>query len=551
MSTNPYAALYAQKLGTPPTAPTVAATGTSAAEPSMLQTIGTGAMNFGKGLVKGAGNTIRGIGNLESKIPGVKSLMPGDVQDYLGSEGENANQPHGIMQTLGKGVEQAGEFMLPGGAEEKAVSMLPKAAQTAGRIGASALSSGIVNKLQGGGFGTGAAAGAGGALLGAGMQAAAPKIAEGALGIRAAMRGRGRDIGQAVLDETSGIRPETIADSAKNKISSLYGERQALLDNASVKPNPVKGLLPAPSQEIPLHQQPFTPGRLSEPIRLNQPYDPTQPITSTSIRNAPAEIHPAWDNPGQLKPNEYIGQRAGTYGGRQPTQGVLVRPGATGGGPIPETLPNNVASLRPARNVLSEAMGNARSMEAPTLHGQVSNMHDFLHTGAVSGEPIPANITPSRLGRLQQGFSDEHLTWNPATHEMANAAGQRAYGAMTGELARTAPETVPLNSRISNLIPAQRAADSISRNAGTTQRVLGRFGAHTGALTLGGVGAAGGYKEGGVPGAIAGGLTGVLAPELIASPEGQMIAARTLSKAGSLRPLAAAALQQDRKKEAK
>jgi hypothetical protein len=174
-------------------------------------------------------------------------------------------------------------------------------------------------------------------------------------------------------------------------------------------------------------------------------------------------------------------------------------------------------------------------------------MSDFLHRGAVSGEQIPEHITPSHLSRLQQGFSDEHLTWNPDRHEMANAAGERAYGAMTGELGRTAPETVPLNSRISNLIPAQRAAESMSRGAPLTQRVLGRFGRPTGALMGGGIGAAAGAKEGGTPGAIAGGLTGLVAPELIASPEGQMILARSLNKAGGLRPAVGAALQLNRK----
>ena len=57
-----------------------------------------------------------------------------------------------------------------------------------------------------------------------------------------------------------------------------------------------------------------------------------------------------------------------------------------------------------------------------------------------------------------------------------------------------------------------------------------------------------GRREGGIPGAIAGGLTGVLAPELIASPEGQMLIARSLNKAGALKPLVGAALQADRNK---
>jgi hypothetical protein len=536
------------------------------AKPSMLQTIGQGALDFGKGIAKGGLNTIRGIGNLEGKIPGLKSLMPGDVQDYLGSEGEKMNATHGTAQAIGKGTEQAAEFMLPGGAEEKLAAKAPAMLRPLARIGASALSSGTVNKVQGGDFGTGAALGAGGSAIGQGMKAAAPIVAEGALGITKAMRGRGRDIGQAVLDETKGIRPESVAESAKGQISSLYGERQQLLDSASAKPNPVKGLLPAPKQEIPLAKSADVEGRLSQPIRLTQTDRPGPPMLQapslstpmasghqvefperlasgdTGIRQTDFGSHPG------MGQSQYIGQIPGERGGTGQPQGVLLRPGATGGGPIPEMLPNASASLRPARNVLSEAVGKARGMEAPTLHGQVSNMSDFLHRGAVSGEAIPENITPSHLGRLQQGFSDEHLTWNPATHQIANAAGQRAYGAMTGELGRVAPETLPLNSRISNLIPAQRAAESVSRNAPTLQRAAGRFGAHTGALTLGAAGAYEGRREGGIPGMIAGGVTGVLAPELIASPEGQMLVARSLNKAGSLKPAVGGLLQANRKK---
>jgi hypothetical protein len=48
---------------------------------------------------------------------------------------------------------------------------------------------------------------------------------------------------------------------------------------------------------------------------------------------------------------------------------------------------------------------------------------------------------------------------------------------------------------------------------------------------------------------IAGGVTGVLAPELIASPEGQMLVARSLNKAGSLKPAVGALLQGNRKKD--
>ena len=73
----------------------------------------------------------------------------------------------------------------------------------------------------------------------------------------------------------------------------------------------------------------------------------------------------------------------------------------------------------------------------------------------------------------------------------------------------------------------------------------------TGALTLGGIGALEGRREGGMPGMVAGGLTGVLAPELIASPEGQMALARTLGNVNGMKPAVGLLSQTNRKKEGK
>jgi hypothetical protein len=193
-------------------------------------------------------------------------------------------------------------------------------------------------------------------------------------------------------------------------------------------------------------------------------------------------------------------------------------------------------------------MGKAANQNAEGLHGQLGNMLDSLSQRFQTGEPIPENITPRQLFDLKRGFNEENLRWNPEMHDRALSTGRQAYNALDQELDRTVPESAGLNQRISSLIPVAQRAESISRGAPTLQRAAQRFGAHTGALTLGGIGGYQGYREGGVPGAIAGGLTGVLAPELIASPEGQMALARTLNKANGLRPLVGGALQLDRKK---
>ena len=171
------------------------------------------------------------------------------------------------------------------------------------------------------------------------------------------------------------------------------------------------------------------------------------------------------------------------------------------------------------------------------------NAEHALGTRFATGQPIPEQVTPRELLDLRRGFNEEHGRWNPELHEPTVAAGRRAYGGLTGEFHRVLPEAEPLDTRISNLIPVKNRAQITALGDNPMQKVLGRVGAHTGAATLGIGGALEGRREGGTPGMIVGGLTGLVAPELIASPEGQMIAARALNKAGALRPVVGGAAQ--------
>jgi hypothetical protein len=352
--------------------------------------------------------------------------------------------PEGIAQKIGYGGEQVGEFLAPGGLEKKGAAKLAELVPWAGRAAkplakvlTSGISAGAVNSAQGGSPITGAAMGAGGQIIGQGLKAAAPVMAETALGLPKAARAFGKTPGTALLDETRGIRPSTIAGSAQERL----GELNPQLESA------------ASSSRIP-------------------------------------------------------------------------------------------ASLLPARGIVSDAASKAANQNAEGLFNQLGKQGDFLDYGGPSGE-----VTPQKLLDLKRGFNEEHLRWNPEMHDRALSTGRQAYNALDQELDRTVPESAGLNQRISSLIPVAQRAESISRGAPTLQRAAQRFGAHTGALTLGGIGGYQGYREGGVPGAIAGGLTGVLAPELIASPEGQMALARTLYKMNGLRPLVGSALQLDRNKE--
>jgi hypothetical protein len=109
------------------------------------------------------------------------------------------------------------------------------------------------------------------------------------------------------------------------------------------------------------------------------------------------------------------------------------------------------------------------------------------------------------------------------------------------------PGAQQLNQRISSLIPAKTRAAVLSNAAPISQRIAGRMARPTGALASAGIGSAIGYERGGGAGAIAGGLTGLVVPEVLSSPTVQMAAARAAKNAPYVMPfLRGAALQEDR-----
>jgi hypothetical protein len=209
-------------------------------QPSMMQQAGTMAKDLGTGILKGAGSTANNIGHM---------LYPDFIAKHLtgtpsAEQQESYFAPKNTTQAVGKGAEQIGEFFIPGGAEEaageKLATMAPKLAKVAKPL-ARIAGTEAVNEAQGGTPGMGAAGGAAGELVGAGMRAMAPKLAESGLGITKADRAFGKTPGKAILNETKGFRPNTIADSGQQRLNELTPE----LESAVAKsPNPVS-LAPA------------------------------------------------------------------------------------------------------------------------------------------------------------------------------------------------------------------------------------------------------------------------------------------------------------------
>jgi hypothetical protein len=204
------------------------------------------------GAAKGVGSTVSNIDNLVSKVPVVGKtlttpLTSGDTSGQAIQQLQQRSAPANTPQSVGKGLEQAGEFLLPGAGEEKAASwftgkaaplvakvapVAEKAVNPVAKLLYGAGTSGAVNALQGGSFGAGAAAGGIASGIGQGMQAIAPAVAESAFGIRGVDRAAGRTPGQAILDETTGFKPSTVANQAQQKASSYTAQMENALDNA-------------------------------------------------------------------------------------------------------------------------------------------------------------------------------------------------------------------------------------------------------------------------------------------------------------------------------
>jgi hypothetical protein len=414
----------------------------AAPTPSLGSRMLSGVEDLGKGVAKSYGSAAANIDDLVAKhVPGgqflTTPLVGGKTSEQARQDLHAQSTPTNTAQKVGNFVGNASQFLIPGAAEEGAVAKGTALAGDAARfirpvarIGATALSSGTVNRAQGGGFGAGAAAGGIGAGAGELLNAAAPAVAEKALGIRGKFdRSFNKEPGKAALEETSGFRPETVAKSAGNRIGELSGQVE---DLAAQSPNTV--------------------------------------------------------------------------------------------------------DLTPSRNILHggqvKTLGNR--LNAPQINSQIGDMSKQLTHEFDTGAAIPANVPASRALDLRRGFNQEQLGWDPAKKDLATSTGREAYHQLTGDFHAAVPGAQEADETMSSLIPVKNRAQLQSLNEGTGAKILGRFGAHTGALAGASAGGYGGYHEGGIPGAVAGGLAGLVAPELIASPEGQMMAARAMHSATSL-----------------
>lgn len=119
--------------------------------------------DFGVGVLKGVGSTVEGLDKLTRKIPGLKQVQetfnPRTEEDK--KFGKELTTPKNTAQKIGKGVEQIGEYFIPGAAGLKAA----KGAKLLTKVGMGALETGVVGTAQTGSVKEGAKAAAiGGAI---------------------------------------------------------------------------------------------------------------------------------------------------------------------------------------------------------------------------------------------------------------------------------------------------------------------------------------------------------------------------------------------------
>jgi hypothetical protein len=236
--------------------------------------------------------------------------------------------------------------------------------------------------------------------------------------------------------------------------------------------------------------------------------------------------------PGEVSgmgPGQYIGEIPGDRGGMGQPQGVLRRlPDMRSstipeGNPLfpryPDLAPNNIASLKGARGIVSGAMDTATARNAEKEYNQLVPIRDFLARRFNTGEQIPEDITPRQLLDLKRGLGADHVhNWNPDVNKGVTDTAKSAYHEMAEELHRVVPGTADLDNTISNLIPVVRRAELADTSAGVTQRIADRIGRPTGGM----LGAATGAFFGGPLGAV----VGTVLPDLVSAPALKMAAAR-------------------------
>lgn len=233
--------------------------------------------------------------------------------------------------------------------------------------------------------------------------------------------------------------------------------------------------------------------------------------------------------------------------------------------------------LAPARGIIADELQSAVSKNSPDYIKDVGKVGDQLkYQYGADGKPVmaaatpptrtgagftpvqvpqaqamnpvalPPSVDPVRARAIRQGVDLSIGNWNPEAQSAIAPLQERVRGSISGGIHSAVPGSGALDSQMSNLIPARDAAWNVSFNPSVTKSLFNRVARPTGALAGGLFGAKTGYDQGGMEGAVMGGLAGLTIPELVASPAGQMFAARLLANPNTVNAAKGVALQFNR-----
>jgi hypothetical protein len=203
-------------------------------------------------------------------------------------------------------------------------------------------------------------------------------------------------------------------------------------------------------------------------------------------------------------------------------------------------------TVQPAIDTVDRAIAKATKKNSGPVISKLNQVRDQLTYSVTTGQPLPIITDPVDLLNRKRGIGDLINSWTDNEKRGVQETLPGVYRALDKELDRTVPGADVLNQRISSLIPVGQRASRLTRNAGLGQRIVGRIGAHTGALAGLVGGGLLGYQQGGMNRALEYGAAGAALPELAVSPSTQMAAARLAQSQIPLRFIKALALQLDR-----
>lgn len=525
--------------------------------------------SIGKPALRSVGDVLKGINqsgwetahNLGDFVLGDKT-RPAFDRFVSQQEGATAPEP-GIAGKVGFGAGQFAQFIIPGEAEERAgatlAEMAPRGLKFVSQTLPKLIDAAAISKFQGGSPLLGAVTAGAGEGLAQGLNKVAPSIAESALGIRRAERAYGKTPGKALLQDTKGIRPATVARSAGSKIGELTSDIENMAKEASVPTitrtgEPQRLALPPGKvgTEIPASPEPPKAAAIpAEGVTVIRPADltkldvdpnaPPQRLLPLGPVNPPQQL-PLTEGETVFLPDN--GQRPEGFDRKRAYKGQVLLPQAEGGGgpfPLNQRLgalgmrvDQNTVSLQPALNEIDQRMAVARDQNDPVALNTLGRVRERLTQEIGTGTPIPIDVTPKRALDLKRGVGKigNYHSEPEFDRSVGSKAGKAAARAIDQTLDEAlGPEFASKNQRISSLVDVKNRAASRGRSDDIWQRFFNRVGAHTGALAGAATGGILGYQKNGWGGFAQGAALGAILPEMIAAPTGKIAAARLMNAA--------------------